>query len=168
MYYAQMRKHDIANGPGIRATLFISGCTHNCRNCFNKEYQNFKYGKAFNKAAQDEFISFAKDEHVVGISILGGEPFQQNPEEFTNFLNRLYEEVKKPIWVWTGYLYENIPMVYKEALTYIDTIIDGPFIEELKDLKLFYRGSSNQRVIDNLETLNNNKIIKKIIKEELS
>ena len=161
MKYAQMRQYDIANGPGVRASLFFSGCTYHCKNCFNQDFQDFNYGEEWTSEAENLFIKYAQNEHVAGVSILGGEPLQQDPQKLCAFLKRLKEEVKKPIWLWTGYTYEKIPAAYQDALKYIDVIIDGLFIESLKNAKLYYRGSSNQRVIDNIQSLIENKVIEK-------
>ena len=148
MNYAQFRKYDVANGVGIRTTLFLSGCTHNCPNCFNKEYQNFKYGNKWNKETEDVFISLCKNENVNGVSILGGEPFQQDAIALENLLRRIKTEVNKSVWLWTGYKWGEWNACYNSCLEYIDIIIDGKFIESKKDLSLKWRGSSNQRIID--------------------
>lgn len=151
-----MRRHDVANGPGIRATLYVSGCTHKCPGCFNPEAQNFDYGSKWDIKAENRFIEYAKDPIVVGVSILGGEPFQQNMDgDFLNLLKRLKKEVGKPIWVWTGYtIWEIFEFSHKrDYLEYIDVLVDGRFRIEEKDLSIKYRGSRNQRVIDVQKTL---------------
>lgn len=156
MNYARMRRHDVANGPGIRATLYVSGCTHKCPGCFNPEAQSFQYGSKWNKEAEDRFIEYAKDPLVVGVSILGGEPFQQNMDaDFISLLRRLKSEVAKPIWVWTGYtIWEVFSYPHKrDYLEYIDVLVEGRFKIEEKDLSILYRGSRNQRVIDVQKTL---------------
>lgn len=149
MYYAQMRKYDIANGPGIRATLFVSGCTHHCPHCFNEPYQDFKYGKLWDEQAETLFMSYAKDPNVHGISILGGEPMQQD-ETLLKVLKRIKQETNQTIWLYSGYTYEVILQdTFKRALLeQCDVLVDGPFIEQLKNLNLNFRGSSNQRLID--------------------
>lgn len=159
MNVAQMRQFDVANGTGVRATLFVSGCTHNCKNCFNKDYQSFTYGREWTPEVEQEFINLAKNEHVTGVSILGGEPFQQAPLTLYKLVRRIKEETGKNIWLWTGYEYENIPKPQLPSLEYIDVLIDGKFIEEEKDLTLKFRGSRNQRLIDVQKTLAQGKIV---------
>ena len=160
MNYANWIKLDVANTKGISTTLFVSGCTHNCEGCFNKEQQNFNYGKLYTKEFEEEFISFSKDENIECIAILGGEPFQQD-ENLLILLKRLKEEVKKPIWVWSGFCFEEIleNPDRRKLLDCIDILIDGKFELKNRDLKLKYRGSSNQRVIDVYNSLMKNKII---------
>lgn len=146
MNYAQIRKYDVANGEGIRTTLFVSGCKFNCKSCFNKEYQDFNYGNEWTKETEDYFINLGKDENVAGYSLLGGEIFQQSPDIILHLCKRIKEETGKTIWVWTGYTFENIPLNARNILNYIDVLVDGQFIEELKDLRLEWRGSSNQKI----------------------
>lgn len=162
MRLAQKRLYDVANGLGIRETLFFSGCKHDCKGCFNKEYQDFNYGEEWTKEVEDKVIEHLKNNNINGLSILGGEPFQQNPTLLYSFLKRAKEETGKSIWLWTGYTYETIPKPYISLLRYIDIIVDGQFIEELKDIRLKWRGSSNQRIIDIQETLEKNYIVEKI------
>ena len=146
MNIAQIRKYDVANGPGIRTTMFVSGCTHDCKNCFNKEYQNFAYGEKFNKEIENKIVSYAAQTNR--LSVLGGEPMQQNLE-LVCLLKRVKEETDATIWMWTGYVYENLQTeIQKKILEYVDVLVDGPFIESKKDLTLKFRGSSNQRIID--------------------
>lgn len=162
MNYAQLRKYDVTNGPGIRATLFVSGCTHKCPGCFNEEQQSFTYGNEWTKEVEDSFIKAASNPLIVGISILGGEPMQQLRDTcMIELLNRLKTQVQKPIWVWTGYTFEELLKnpEQKRLLSYIDVLIDGKFEMDNRDLMLKYRGSSNQRVIDVKESLWQNKII---------
>lgn len=162
MNYAKIRKFDVANGPGIRTVLFVSGCTHNCTGCFNAEQQNFTYGNKWTKEVEDEFIKYCNNTNVDGVSILGGEPFQQNMDsDFINLLKRLKEEVGKPIWVWTGYtIWEVFSYPHKvDYLQYIDVLVDGKFDINKRDLSLMYRGSSNQQVVDVPRTLKENKLI---------
>ena len=109
MNYAQIRKLDVTNGPDIRTTLFVSGCTHNCEGCFNKDQQNFNYGNEFTKEKEDEFISYTLNPHVKGVNILGGEPMQQIKDgTLLNLLRRIKKETNKPIWLWSGYTFEEI------------------------------------------------------------
>lgn len=161
MYFGKIRKFDVANGPGIRCTLFVSGCTFNCPGCFNKESQNFKYGNLFTKEIEDKFISYAKNPNVVGVSLLGGEIMQQNTDEILSLVKRIKYETGKNIWCWTGYKYEDlITMKDKvEILKYIDVLIDGRFIEDKKDYTLKYRGSLNQRVINVKDSLEKNQVV---------
>lgn len=160
MYYAQMRKFDIANGLGIRATLFVSGCTHHCPGCFNEAYQDFHYGKPWDEAAEALFMSYVKDDNVHGVSILGGEPMQQD-DSLKNLLKRIKEETGKSIWIYSGDLYENLIQHphQRETLQYCDVLVDGPFIESLKDLRLQFRGSSNQRIIDVQQSLQSDQVV---------
>lgn len=160
MYYAQMRKYDIANGLGIRATLFVSGCHHHCPGCFNEDYQNFEYGKLWDEAAEETFMSYVKNPNVHGVSILGGEPMQQD-FHLRDLLKRIKEETGKHIWLYSGDVFEAIisDPFKKEVLQYCDVLVDGPFVEALKDLKLQFRGSSNQRIIDVQRSLQENQIV---------
>ena len=151
MYYAQMRKYDVANGIGIRTTLFVSGCTHQCPGCFNTDYKDFKYGHKWTKEAEETFLAYVKDENVHGVTILGGEPMQQTKDEdLLNLLKRIKKETKKDIWIYSGYKYDEIIKDPKkrELLALCDVLVDGKFVEALKDLKLRFRGSSNQNIID--------------------
>ena len=162
MNYGKIRKYDTANGPGIRATLFVSGCIHNCKGCFNKELQDFNYGKLFDKETKDSFISLSKNPLVAGVSILGGEPMHHAKDpSFLGLLHSLKFNVKKPVWLWTGYTYEEIlkDEFKRKVLEFVDVLIDGRFDESKKNLMLKYRGSSNQRVIDVKKTIEANEII---------
>ena len=161
MNYAKIRKYDISNAPGVGATLFVSGCTHGCEGCFNKEQQNFKYGKEFTEETKKEFINICKNENIKAINILGGEPMQQVKDNtLLDLLKSLNEEVGKPIWLWSGYTFEEIINNPERLalLKEVDVLIDGKYDENKKDLMLKYRGSSNQRVIDVKESLKNNEI----------
>ena len=151
MKYAKIRKYDISNAPGICTTLFVSGCTHNCDECFNKEQQDFNYGNEFTKEIEDEFIEYSKSKQVKAVNILGGEPMQQLMDDtLLKLLKRIKLEVNKPIWLWSGYTFEEIVNNPKRAeiLREVDVLIDGKFEADKRDLMLKYRGSSNQRVID--------------------
>lgn len=163
MNIAQIRKYDVANGPGIRTTVFVSGCTHNCYNCFNKQYQDFKFGNFLTISKRNEIISYVKE--TKRLSILGGEPMQQG-WEMVNFVFDVKNTCKDSnIWMWTGYTIEEIlnpkdGLSYQlEALKYIDVLVDGKFVQSKKDLKLKFRGSSNQRIIDVQKTLATGKIV---------
>ena len=150
MNYAKIRKFDVSNGPNVRTTLFVSGCTHNCKGCFNKEQQNFNYGSKWTKETEEEFLGYVKNENVKGVNILGGEPLDQLMDDsLLSLLKRIKRETNKSIWLWSGYLLEEIMNHEKrrEFLNYIDVLVDGKFILEKRDLNLKYRGSSNQRII---------------------
>ncbi len=155
MYYSKMLKYDASNWDGITATIFFSGCTFQCPGCFNSELWDFKCGKPFDKKAENEFIKYAKNPHVTGVCLLGGEVFQQDLDRILDLVIRINREVKKPIHVWSGYTIEELLADEKSMviLHHIDTLVDGPFIFAKKDLTLKYRGSSNQRVIDVRKTM---------------
>ena len=148
MNYAAIKNYDIANGPGCRVSLFVTGCRHHCKGCFNAEAQAFDYGTEYTAETRRELLSMLSDEHIAGLSILGGEPFEpENREEVLRLCaaaKSWYPE--KNIWVWTGGEFEDLKNL--PVMQYIDVLIDGPFVETLKNLSLFYRGSLNQRVID--------------------
>ena len=162
MNYAEIKYNDIANGPGVRTTLFVSGCTHNCEGCFNKEQQDFNYGNEFTKEIEDEFIELTKSRQIKGVNILGGEPMQQIMDDYLlNLLKRIKAETNKPIWLWSGYKFEEIITNPKrlELLKEVDILIDGKFELDKRDIMLKYRGSANQRVIDVKKSLEEGKII---------
>ena len=161
MKYAKIIKYDTGNWDGMTATIFFSGCRFNCPGCFNKVAQDFNYGEEFTEEVIDKFIEYANDEHVTGICILGGEPFQQDLDMLYHFVFRLVIEVGKPIHMWTGYTYEELEKHHecRMVLINIDTLVDGRFMIDKKDLSLKYRGSSNQRVIDVPESIKAGKII---------
>lgn len=162
MNYASIRKLDVTNGPGIRTTLFVSGCTHNCEGCFNKEQQDFNYGKEFTKDVEEEFITLTKSRQIKGVNILGGEPMQQiKDDSLLNLLRRIKTEANKPIWLWSGYTFEEIVSNPKrlELLKEVDVLIDGKFDLNKRDIMLKYRGSANQRVIDVKKTLDSKKVV---------
>lgn len=165
MKYAQLRNFDISNGPFVRYSMFVSGCTHNCENCFNKEYQSFKYGNVYTKETEEEILSHMKDNNIKGFSLLGGEPMQQlqNGYELDDLVKRIKAETNKSIWVWSGYTFEQIISDKRklEFLKNIDVLVDGKFVEELKDVKLKFRGSSNQRIIDVQESLKSGVVVEK-------
>ena len=151
MYYAQIRKYDTANGPNIRSSLFVSGCTHKCEGCFNEDYRNFRYGNEWTPDICDEFIEMIKDPQIKGVTIIGGEPMDQiQDDDLLNLVKRIKEETGKNIWIYSGYTYEQILQheKRKEILSFCDALVDGLFVLELKNLKLKFRGSSNQRIID--------------------
>lgn len=160
MNYAQIRKYDIANGPGVRTTIFLTGCTLNCKNCFNKEYQNFHFGKVFDEKAFDEVMDCLSDANISGLSVLGGEPFD-NLEGLREFITKVRAKSEKDIWIYSGYTFEELLEKdgAMDVLKNIDVLVDGRFVEDLKDLKLKFRGSSNQRIIDMKRTLEEDEIL---------
>ena len=161
MNYAKIRKYDTSNWDGINSTLFVSGCHFHCKGCFNEEAQNFEFGNPFTKEVEDLFISYIKDKHVQGVNLLGGEVFHQDLDIILKLVKRIKDETNKPIYCWTGFLWENLIKNDNilEILKYIDVIIDGQFEEDKKDLMLKHKGSSNQREIDVVESLKRGKII---------
>ncbi|SKC66639.1 anaerobic ribonucleoside-triphosphate reductase activating protein [[Eubacterium] yurii] len=161
MKYAQIRKYDIANGVGIRTSVFFTGCTHNCFNCFNKDYQDFAYGKEFTQSQIDEIIRYLSEDEISGLTILGGEPLQQDYNDMINFLTQVRKSTSKSIWIYSGYTYEEIlnSKEKMEIISYCDVLVDGRYEEKLRNLRLKFRGSSNQRVIDIQKTLKEAKIV---------
>ena len=146
-----MRHFDVANGVGIRATLFVAGCTHNCLGCFNQPYQDFNYGKPWDDIAKATFMSYVKDPNVYGATLLGGEPMDQTKDDdLLELVKAIKEEAHQNLWVFSGYTFEQIiaDEKRKAILSYCDVLVDGRFVEALKDIKLRFRGSSNQRIID--------------------
>ena len=158
MNYAVIKKNDIANGPGVRVSLFVSGCRHHCRNCFNREAWDFSYGQPFTRDTMDEILNALAPSYVAGLSFLGGEPLEPENQGSLLELARLFKErfPEKTLWCYTGFTFETDlltdsvgdPAVLRELLSYIDVLVDGKFVEELKDAGLIFRGSSNQNIID--------------------
>ena len=165
MKYASIKKRDVANGPGVRVSLFVSGCNHHCKGCFNKEAWDFNYGLDFTNDTIDEIIDLLKPDYVSGLSLLGGEPFEFiNQQGLLPLLKRVKEVYpEKTIWAYSGFLYEELrKMPYEETqaiLNLIDVLVDGKFVEDLKDPMLYFRGSSNQRIIDIKKTKKAKKIV---------
>jgi len=159
MRYNQIRTMDISDGPGVRVSIFFQGCHFHCKDCFNSETWDFNKGKEFTDEAIDKIIELADHEYIEGLSILGGEPMHPVNVLGTIALAKKFKEKypNKNIWVWTGYKFEDIPN--KDALPFIDVLVDGQFITELHSFDLKWKGSSNQRVINVKETLKQNKII---------
>ncbi len=150
MRYGQIRQYDIANGPGIRATVFVTGCSRRCVNCFNEEYQDFNAGSEWTAAETERLISYLQDDTNSGLTLLGGEPME-NAEDLLALVQAVRRAVpEKSIWVYSGFLYEEIltQPARKELLEACDVLVDGPFVDALKDPGLYFRGSSNQRIID--------------------
>ncbi|MDU5417147.1 anaerobic ribonucleoside-triphosphate reductase activating protein [Peptoniphilus harei] len=160
MNFAQIRKYDVANGPGIRTTIFVTGCTHKCHNCFNEDYQDFDFGDPWTPKETAEVIEDLKLDEVKGLTILGGEPFQ-NEVDLLEVLRDIKKEVQKDIWIFSGYTYEEIlkDEDKKKLLEECDILVDGRFVEALKDLNLRFRGSSNQRIIDVQKSLESNEVV---------
>lgn len=169
MNYANIKKYDIANGPGVRVSLFVSGCTHHCPGCFNPETWDFNFGELFDSDVINEILEALEPSYIRGFSLLGGEPFEYKNQ--TGLLP-LLKEIRnrfpnKDIWCYTGYNFETDileDMAKKwpetnEMLSYIDILVDGEFVEAKKDLALRFRGSSNQRIIQVQESLKQNKVI---------
>ena len=161
MNYTKMMKYDTSNWDGITSTIFFSGCKFHCPGCFNQEAWDFNHGQPFDKKAEDLFISYAKNPHVTGVCLLGGEVFQQDLDRILDLVIRIKREVRKPIHVWSGYTYEELMADEKKMviLCHIDTLVDGPFIFKQKDLRLKHRGSSNQRVIDVQASMQSGQIV---------
>ena len=155
MNYADIKKVDVANGPGVRVSLFVSGCTHRCEGCFNPETWSFDFGFPFGEAEVEKILTFLAPDHIRGLSLLGGEPFEpDNQRAVLDLVRRVREQLpEKTIWCYTGYLYEDLAANHmgthsRPLLEGLDVLVDGPFILEKKDLGLRFRGSSNQRIID--------------------
>ena len=158
MRYNKIRRTDISNGPGIRVSIFMQGCTFKCKGCFNPETHDFKGGHEFNDDTINKIITLASPNHIKGLSILGGEPMHPKNIEGTLKLVKEFKNKypKKDVWVWTGFNYEDLSL--KHDLSDIDILVDGQYKMELYNPTLKYRGSSNQRVIDIKKTIKNNRI----------
>ena len=169
MYYGNIKKYDIANGKGVRVSLFVSGCRVNCPYCFQKQTWDFHYGNEFTEEVKEDLLNSLSSSYIEGLSVLGGEPFEPENQEV---LVKLYKELKerypdKTIWSYTGYVYDKDLIkggkkhteYTDEILSYLDVLVDGPFIQDKKNISLSFRGSENQRLIDVKETLKQNKVI---------
>lgn len=169
MNYATIKPFDVANGPGVRVSLFVSGCTHRCKNCFNEEAWDFGYGEEFTAEHEKKILEALKPDYIKGFSLLGGEPFEpRNQVVLCELLPKIKEAYpEKDIWCYTGYDFEKDLLtgrlcdkaVTDKMLSCIDILVDGKFVEELKNLKLRFKGSSNQRIIDVKKSMSENKII---------
>ena len=158
MYYATIKNCDIANGPGVRVSLFVSGCTHHCPGCFNQEAWDFHYGQPFTEETIKTILDMLRPGYIRGLTLLGGEPFDpRNQEAVVQLLRRIKQELpQKSIWAFSGYLFDRDILsgklgdweITKEYLGYLDVLVDGPFVQEKKNLSLRFRGSENQRIID--------------------
>lgn len=172
MNYGNIKFHDIANGEGIRTSLFVSGCTNHCPGCFNQEAQDYNYGQPYTPETEQTILEQVSKPYIAGLSILGGDPMCQNNIGLTCLIELVnaVHDLGKTVWLWTGMTYDLIfppPRITLTRIHYLrqclfiacDVVVDGPFIEAQKDLTLAFRGSSNQRVIDVQKTLAQNKII---------
>lgn len=158
MNYGEIKKTDIANGPGVRVSLFVSGCTHKCPGCFNEVAWDFGYGRAFDEGVQEELLEALAPKYIAGLTILGGEPFEpENQTALLPFIRRVRERFpNKNIWIFTGYVFDTELLgesrarcdATDEILSMTDVIVDGPFVEAEKDITLRFKGSRNQRIID--------------------
>lgn len=157
MNYATIKFYDVANGTGVRVSLFVSGCRHHCKGCFNAETWDFCYGEPYTQETEDSIIDGLKPDYITGLSLLGGEPFEpENQPALTALLRRVKAQLpEKTVWCYTGYTYDTdlakggsvFTDVTREMLSYIDILVDGEFIEEQRDLTLRFRGSRNQRIL---------------------
>ncbi len=168
MNYAGIKYCDIANGTGCRTVLFVSGCRNACKGCFQPQTWDFGYGEPFDEAVQKEVLDSLAPDYITGITLLGGEPFEpENQKELVPFMRKVVAQYpNKNVWAFTGYIYDKDLLAggrrhtedTDELLSMIDVLVDGPFVEELKDITLKFRGSSNQRVLDLRETIRTGKI----------
>ncbi len=169
MNYADIKPYDVANGPGIRISVFVSGCTHYCKGCFNQEAWDFQYGQPFTEDTIEQVLSYMKPSYIKGLTVLGGEPMEpQNQPDVLKLLRRVKEVYpEKSIWLFSGYDFEKdiLGRMLKEVpetgelLSYLDVMVDGEFVEELKNLSLKFKGSSNQRTILVQESLKQGSIV---------
>jgi len=167
--YASIKDCDIANGPGVRVSLFVSGCTHHCKGCFNREAWDFDYGAPFTQETIDQILKMLSPGYIKGLTLLGGEPFEpQNQGPIVELLRQVKTRYpEKSIWAFSGYLFDRDilsgrlgdPEITKEYLSYLDVLVDGPFVEAKKDLMLRFRGSSNQRLIDVQKSLSSGSVV---------
>lgn len=168
MRYGAIKKRDIANGIGVRVVLFVSGCTHHCKGCFQPETWSFDYGQDYTKATEDELIEALRPAFIDGLTLLGGEPFEpQNQAELIKLLRRIRKELpEKTVWAFSGYTFEELTgesrarcAVTDEMLSMVDVLVDGEFVEEKRNISLQFRGSENQRLIDVPKTLKSGQIV---------
>ena len=169
MHYATIKNCDIANGPGVRVSLFVSGCRHRCPGCFNEIAWDFQYGKEFTQNTIDDILDMLQPSHIKGLTLLGGEPFEpENQPAIVELLRQIKSKYpQKSIWAFSGYLFDKDILsgqlgpweITKEYLSYLDVLVDGPFVMSKKDLSLRFRGSSNQRLIDVPKSLEQNSIV---------
>lgn len=176
MNYGEIKKYDIANGEGVRVSLFVSGCTHHCKNCFNFETWDFNYGKPFTKETEDEIIDSLSHDYIDGLTLIGGEPFEpQNQRALLPFVKKVKEKYpNKTVWCYSGYLFDKELLgesrarceCTDEMLGLIDVLVDGEFKQDLYDISLSFRGSSNQHIIDVPKSLKTGKIVLYKLKSE--
>lgn len=160
MRYNKIRKMDISNGPGVRVSIFMQGCTFHCKNCFNPETHDFHAGQEFSDETIEQVLTLCENPNIEGLSILGGEPMHPINIEGTTKLAKAFKEKfpEKTLWVWTGFLFDR-DLKDKEVLQYVNVLVDGQYVDELRNPTLKYCGSSNQRVIDVQKSLNQNKLV---------
>lgn len=160
MRYNLIRKMDIANGPGVRVSVFMQGCSFHCKNCFNSTTWDFEGGKEFNQETINEVLDLCKESYIKGLSILGGEPMHPKNIEGTTKLAKAFKEKypDKNLWVWSGFKFDE-DLKDKEVMKYVDVLVDGRYVDELHDFTLKWRGSSNQRVIDVGESLKEDRVV---------
>ena len=160
MRYNLIRKMDISNGPGVRVSVFMQGCSFHCKNCFNSSTWDFEGGKEFNNNTIDEVLELCNNSYIKGLSILGGEPMHPKNIEATTKLAKKFKEKypDKNLWVWSGFKFDE-DLKGKEVLNYVDVLVDGRYVDELRNPTLKWRGSSNQRVIDVQKSMKENKIV---------
>lgn len=166
MNYAAIKNHDVANGPGVRVSLFVSGCTHRCPGCFNEVAWDFSYGEPFTEDTIDSILQMLRPNYIRGLTLLGGEPFEpQNQSAVVELLRRVKKELpEKTVWAYSGYLFDKDILSgrigdTREYVSYLDVLVDGPFVEAKKNLSLRFRGSENQRLIDVQASLRENRIV---------
>jgi anaerobic ribonucleoside-triphosphate reductase activating protein len=169
MYYGEIKTNDIANGEGVRTALFVSGCTRHCKNCFNKQTWDFNFGTPFTAETEEYIFDVTSPDWVQGLTVLGGEPMEiENQRALYPFLKKYKEKFpNKDLWIFTGFLFDEdltpggqrYTEVTDDILALVDVIVDGRFVEELHDITLQFRGSSNQRVIDVKKSLQNKKVV---------
>lgn len=159
MRYGQIRKYDVANGPGIRTSFFVTGCSANCKNCFNTEYMNPNYGEVWTDDETNLIIEYLEKDEIEGLTILGGEPFE-SVRDLIDIVGKIREKSDKSIWIFSGFLFEILAnsKESRKLLSMCDVLVDGLFVDELKDLKLKFKGSSNQRTIDIKKSLEKNQV----------
>ena len=169
MHYASIKKFDIANGEGVRVSLFVSGCSHKCPGCFNDIAWPFDYGEEFTKEVEDEIIEACRPNYITGLTLLGGEPFEKvNQLGLISLIRKFKNEYpNKNVWCYSGYLFDDMlnensliqTEVTRELIESIDVLVDGKFVLALKDISLKFKGSSNQRIIDVKESLKQNRVV---------
>ena len=169
MNYGDIKRFDVANGTGVRVSLFVSGCTHHYKDCFNKETWDFHYGKPFTPKEEEAVIEYLKPDYIAGLTLIGGEPLEPSNQEvllpFVKKVKEIYPD--KDVWCYTGYLFDRDVLgdmckkseITKELLTYIDILVDGEFVAEQKNLKINFRGSDNQRIIDVKKSLETGEVV---------